>query len=88
MVQIKRKRYIIVTGDEKKIFCGLARNYELKEIENLGDTPIKTYMSEKKAKSGFLSSWWNSEKEDFENGKYKVVPIYESIEKILNEKMD
>ena len=45
-------------------------------------------MSEKKAKSGFLSSWWNSEKNDFENGKYKVVPIYESIEEILNEKMD
>ena len=53
MIQIKRKRYIVVTGDEKKIFCGLARNYELKEIDNLGDTPVKTYMSEKKQNQVF-----------------------------------
>lgn len=78
MLEIKRKRYVIVS-DDNKIFCGLARNYQLKPIDDIGDTAIKTYLSERKAKSSFLSSWWNSSEEDFETGKYKVIEVTESI---------
>ena len=78
MIDIKRKRYIIVS-DDNKIFCGLARNYQMKPIDDIGNTSIKTYLSEQKAKSSFLSSWMFSKEEDFENGKYRVIEVTESI---------
>ena len=80
---IKRKRFVVMTSDKKRIFCGLARHYMLKDVTDLDDTPIKTYMSEKKAKSSFLSSWWDSKEEDFNpGGKYVVVPVMESVTEI------
>ena len=80
MLKIERKRYVVMTSDRKKIFCGLARHYELKDVDEIGDTPIKTYMSENKARSSFVSSWWNTTKDDFKpGGKYVVVPVVESI---------
>lgn len=82
-MNITRIRYVVVTADEKKIFCGLARHYEFKDIDNIGNTAIKTYLSENKAKSSFLDSWWDSKESDFEpNGKYKVVKVIEQIQKI------
>lgn len=82
MIDIKRERFCIVT-DDNRIFCGLSRNHFIKDIDNIGDTPIKTYSSEQKAKTSFLSSWMGSdEKEDFEAGKYKVVKVVESISEI------
>ena len=53
-MKIERIRYVVVTKDESQIFCGLARSFQFKEINNIGDTAIKTYLSEKKAKSSFL----------------------------------
>lgn len=81
MIDIKRERFCIVT-DDNRIFCGLSRNHFIKDIDNIGDTPIKTYSSEQKAKTSFLSSWLGSEKEDFETGKYKVVKVIESISEV------
>lgn len=82
-MNITRIRYVVMTSDRKKIFCGLARNYQLKDIEDIGDTSIKTYLSERKAKSSFLSSWYDSEEEDFlDGGKYIVVKVIESITEI------
>lgn len=78
MINIKRERYIIVTNDNR-IFCGLARHYQLKDINNIGNTPIKTYLSESKAKSSFLLSWSGVKPEDFETGEFRVVKITESI---------
>jgi len=80
-VIIVRKRYVVV-DDRNRIFCGLARHYNFKPIDDVGDTAIKTYLSEKKAKSSFLSSWWDSKEEDFETGKYRVVEVIESIEEL------
>jgi len=80
-VIIKRTRYIVMRNDGA-IFCGLARNYQFKPVEKIGDTAIKTYLSENKAKASFLSSWWDSKKEDFDSGKYKVVEVNEIIEAI------
>lgn len=82
-MDITRIRYVVMTSDRKKIFCGLARNYQFKDIEDIGDTSIKTYLSEKKAKSSFLSSWEYSEEEDFcDGGKFIVVKVIESITEI------
>lgn len=82
-MNITRIRYVVMTSDRKKIFCGLARHYQLKDIEDIGDTSIKTYLSEKKAKSSFLSSWYDSKEEDFlDGGKYIVVKVIESITEI------
>lgn len=70
---IKRKRYIIVR-DGTHIMCGLARQYHFKPIDDIGDTQIKTYSSEKKAISGFERSW------GLQIGdRYKVVEVEEVI---------
>ena len=47
-MKIQRTRWVIMTIDEKQIFCGFARNYEFKPIAQIGDTAIKTYLSKKK----------------------------------------
>lgn len=79
-IVIKRIRYVIVRTKDEAVFCGLARHYQFKTSEELGDTEIKTYMSEAKAKASFLNSWWDSKNEDFENGRYKVVKVLQIIE--------
>lgn len=80
-VIIVRKRYVVV-DDRNRIFCGLARHYNFKPMDDIGDTAIKTYLSEKKAKSSFLNSWCDSEEDDFETGKYRVVEVLESIKEL------
>lgn len=70
---ITRKRYIIVRNGTH-IMCGLARQYYFKPIDNIGDTQIKTYSSEKKAIAGFERSW-NRKIGD----EYQVVEVEEVI---------
>ena len=81
MVEIIRERYVVV-NEKDQIFCGLARHYNFKPLDNIGDTAIKTYLSANKAKSSFLSSWEYSKPEDFKTGKYKVVKVIESIKEV------
>ena len=78
MIRIKRTRYVVV-NNRNEIFCGLARHYEFKPIDNIGDTAIKTYLSEKKAKSSFLSSWHYTKDETFENGTFRIVKVTEMV---------
>lgn len=78
MLTIKRTRYVVINS-RNEIFCGLARHYTFKPIDDLGDTAIKTYLSEKKAKSSFLSSWYGSKEEDFKDGTFRVVRVIESL---------
>lgn len=85
---IKRIRYVIVRTEDEAVFCGLARNYKFKTLDELGDTEIKTYMSEAKAKASFLDSWWKSKNEDFENGTYKVVKVFQILEEAKIESED
>lgn len=80
MISIKRKRYVIVK-DNKYIFCGLARNYQFKSIDDIGDTAVKTYLSEKKARASFISSWRRAE-ELIESGSVRFVEVMESIEQM------
>ena len=70
---ITRKRYIIVR-DGTHIMCGLARQYHFKPIDDIGDTQIKTYSSEKKAISGFKSSWGLEI-----GGRYEVIEVEEVV---------
>lgn len=76
-VNMVRVRYVIVRDDDK-LFCGLARNYTFKSINDLGDTAIKTYSSERKAKAALLRSW-NADESDFATGRYRVAKVHESI---------
>ena len=78
-LKIERKRYVIMTSDKEEIFVGIARNMHFRKLEELGDVSVKTYLSEKKAKSSFLQSWSGSKKSDFETGKYIIVPITETL---------
>lgn len=73
-MKISRKRYVIMRNNRKEIFCGLARNYKFKPVEDIGDAPIKTYLSAKKAISSFESSWWQP---DFE---VEAVEVEETVE--------
>lgn len=53
----ERTRWIIRRKDTGAIMCGLAQQFHFKPIEEIGDTAIKTYRSEKKALSAFEMSW-------------------------------
>lgn len=75
--KIKRKRWVIVKGD--KIFCGLARDYQFKPIDNIGNTAIKTYLSKNKAEMSFASSWRGGA-EMILSGEAKAVQVTETVE--------
>lgn len=75
-MKIERERWVIIKGNE--IFCGLARNFQFKPIDNIGNTAIKTYLSKNKVESSFLSSWRDS-KELLESGDVKIVKVIESL---------
>lgn len=76
MLLIKRERWIIVKGEE--IFCGLARCYQFKPINNIGNTAIKTYLSKGKAEMSFASSWRGG-LQMLESGEVRAVKVVESI---------
>ena len=46
-MKIQRKRWVIMRNNRTEIFCGLARNYQFKPVDDIGNTSIKTYRSEK-----------------------------------------
>lgn len=87
MIDIKRTRYAVVEVESGKIFCGLARHFEFKSPDDIGDTAIKTYLSEIKAKTSFEMSWGASiydprikDRREWEWGKdYKIVKCTESL---------
>ena len=83
MNKIQRERWALIKPETSEIFCGLARNYQFKKIDNLGDTAIKTYVSEKKAISSFISSWGHAE-ELLESGKVTIVKVMETVEFLEN----
>lgn len=75
---ISRERWVIIR-DDTDIFCGLARNYEFKPIDNIGNTAIKTYLSKNKAEASFCKSWYRGE-ELLKKGSVKAVKVMETIE--------
>lgn len=49
MINIQRTRYVITLNNQ--IYCGLAGAYEFRDIDNIGNASVKTYLSEKKAEA-------------------------------------
>ena len=81
VMKIERIRYVVTRNNDTEIFCGLARNYTFKPINDMGTTAIKTYLSRKKAESSFESSWYI--REDYEtiyDLGYNVLEVKEIIE--------
>lgn len=76
-MRIERERWIITRNNRAEIFCGLARNYQFKPVNDIGNTAIKTYRSKNTALSSFESSWY---KPDFEVEAVKIKEIYESVD--------
>lgn len=76
-MKIERERWIIMRNNRAEIFCGLARNYQFKPVDDVGNTAIKTYRSKNTALSSFESSW---HKPDFEVEAVKIKEIYESVD--------
>ncbi len=76
-MKIERKRWVIMRNNRTEIFCGLARHYQFKKVSEIGNTAIKTYLSENKALSSFDSSWW---KPDFEVEAVEITEVYETCD--------
>ena len=68
-MKIQRKRFVVMRKNRTEIWCGLAREFHFKPINDIGETSIKTYRTEKQAKT---CSCWDR---DFE-----IVPVVETIE--------
>ena len=76
-LHIQRYRWAIVR-DRKEIFCGLAQGYQFKAIDDVGNTAIKTYSSEQKARAGFMMSWCGAQKL-IDAGRVEFVEVIESL---------
>lgn len=76
---IKRERWVLVRGD--KIFCGRAKSYTFRKINDLKNIAITTYLSEKKAIASFIRSWWRG-KELIESGEVKAIKVVETFAKV------
>lgn len=79
-MKISRERWVIIR-DNTDIFCGLARCYQFKPIDDIGNTAIKTYLGKNKAEASFRKSWHRGE-ELLENGSVKAVKVIETIESV------
>lgn len=76
-MRIERKRWVIMRNNRTEIFCGLARHYQFKNVNDIGDTAVKTYLSKNKALASFRNSWW---KPDFEVEAVEITEIYETCD--------
>ena len=52
-----RERWVVFRESDNKIFCGSPRNYEWRDLKDVGNARIATYMSEKKALSSATVSY-------------------------------
>ena len=56
-MNFSRERWVVFREYDNKIFCGSARNYEWRDLSEIGNARIATYMSEKKAVSSATASY-------------------------------
>ena len=52
---IARKRYVVMRKNRTEIWGGMARQYRFRPIDDIGDFAIKTYRTEKQARSSCSS---------------------------------
>lgn len=74
MILLKRPRYIIKRKDNGYVFCGLAKQFKFKPLDDIGNTSIKTYRSEIQAITAFERSW-HSDKPELE-----IIKVNEILE--------
>ena len=56
-MNLSRERWVVFRVADDKVFCGSARNYEWRALEDIGNARIATYTSEKKAISSATTSY-------------------------------
>lgn len=56
-MNFSRERWAVIRLSDGKVFCGKARNYYWKSLEDIGNTSICTYMSEAKALASVKASY-------------------------------
>lgn len=69
-MKIQRKRYIVMRKNRTQVWCGLAKNFSFRNVDEIKDVSVKTYRSEAQARAGC-----SSYDRDFE-----IVPVIETIE--------
>lgn len=52
-----RERWVVFRKSDNRIFCGSARHYTWKSLDEIDNTNICTYMSESKALAAVRSSY-------------------------------
>lgn len=75
-MKIQRKRWVIMRNNRTEIFCGLARNYTFKRVDDIGNTAVKTYLSKNKALASFDDCWFRP---DFDVEAVEITETFESI---------
>lgn len=75
-MKIQRKRWVIMRKNRTEIFCGLARNYTFKRVDEIGNTAVKTYLSQNKALAAFDNSWYRP---GFDVEAVEITETFESI---------
>lgn len=68
-MKIQRNRFVVMRNNRTENWCGLARTFHFKPIDQVGETAIKTYRTRKQAESGCSS-----------RSSFEVVPVIETIE--------
>ena len=81
-MKIERKRWVIMRNNRSEIFCGLAKHYQFKKVNEIGDTAVKTYLSKNKALASFKNSWWNP---DFEVEAVEITETYKTCGNTVQE---
>lgn len=77
-MKIQRNRWVIMRNKRTEIFCGSARSFIFKPIDDIGNTAIKTYRSKNIALNSFFEcSWWSI---DFDYEAVEIIETYESVE--------
>ena len=56
-MNFNRERWVVFRVSDNKIFCGQARSYEWRDLKDIGNANICTYMSEKKALAAAKASY-------------------------------
>ena len=74
-MKITRTRWVMTKNNQSEIFCGLARNFKFKPVNDIGDTSVKTYLSRNKAISAFQSSW----RTKYDDDVYRAIEVTETI---------
>lgn len=76
---IERKRWIIRRKSDGSIMCGSAKNYEFRNIHEIGDAKVCTYMSETKAYFAARASF------HYDEGQVSVEPVVEIVASYVEE---